>query len=95
MSFAKLTLGHQWCADEWPEYVEVDHNGGMGDGPRRYVPESTCRVVRVVRCRDCVFTEEEGRFCNFFTDESGEISIPASVEPDGFCAWGKPREGDS
>ena len=45
MSFAKLTLGHQWGADEWPEYVEVDHNGGMGDGPRRYVPESTCRVV--------------------------------------------------
>ena len=49
------------------------------------------RRKRVVCCRDCVFTEEEGRFCNFFTDESGEISIPASVEPDGFCAWGEPR----
>ena len=49
------------------------------------------RRERVVRCRDCVFTEEEGRVCNFFTDESGEISIPASVEPDGFCAWGEPR----
>lgn len=46
MSFAKLTLGYQWGADEWPECVEVDHNGGRGDGPRRYVPESTCRVVR-------------------------------------------------
>lgn len=55
-----------------------------------YIPSE-----RVVRCRDCVFTEEEGRFCNFFTDESVEISIPASVEPDGFCAWGKPMKEDS
>ncbi len=45
MSFAKLTLGHQWRAEEWPEHVEVNHNGGRGDGPRRYVPERTCRAV--------------------------------------------------
>ena len=45
MSFAKLTLGHQWGADEWPKYVEVDHNGGRGCGPRRYAPVRTCRYV--------------------------------------------------
>lgn len=58
MSFAKLTLGHQWGADEWPKYVEVDHNGGRGCGPRRYAPVRTCRNVHhvpefIFECSEC------------------------------------------
>ena len=44
MSFTNLSLGHNWPAGEWPEYVEVDHDDGRGAGPRRYVPERTCRM---------------------------------------------------
>ena len=61
MSFTNLSLGHNWEADEWPEHVEVDHDDGRGDGPRRYVPERTCRKVpgrmkygrRVPKCSEC------------------------------------------
>lgn len=45
MSWTNLSLGHNWPTGEWPEYVEVDHDDGRGDGPRRYVPERTCRIV--------------------------------------------------
>lgn len=42
---------------------------------------------RVVRCRDCRWSfEERGElWCR------GIVGPP--IEPDGFCAWGKPREG--
>ena len=45
---------------------------------------------RVVRCRDCVYAEpmplsySDRLICAHFDD--------MSVEPDGFCAWGEPRE---
>ena len=42
MSWTNLSLGYNWSAGEWPEYVEVDHDDGRGSGPRRYVPERTC-----------------------------------------------------
>ena len=45
MSWTNLSLGHNWPADEWPEYIEVDHDDGCGAGPRRYVPERTCRMT--------------------------------------------------
>lgn len=50
------------------------------------------RRERVVRCRDCVHwrrpTDREGSRCT---------GAMAFVEPttDGFCAWGKPREGEA
>lgn len=50
---------------------------------------------QIVRCKDCVRSENGGTLCGFFAgyepvaggDEYAEFS--ASVEPDGFCAWGK------
>ena len=45
MSWTNLSLGHNWPADEWPEYVEVDHDDGRGGRPVRYVPERTCHYV--------------------------------------------------
>ncbi len=40
MSHTNLALGANWDG-EWPEYVEVSHEGA--DDGRRYVPERTCR----------------------------------------------------
>lgn len=52
------------------------------------------RRERVVRCRDCEHGWNDGTCCDYFTDfDDGKI-IPASVEPDGFCAWGKERGGE-
>ena len=57
MSWTNLSLGHNWPSGEWPEYVEVDHDDGRGDGPRRYVPERTCRMGATTddeyRCGEC------------------------------------------
>lgn len=46
----------------------------------------------VVRCRDCKYAESmqlafsDRLICAYFDD--------MSVEPEGFCAWGEPREGE-
>ena len=45
MSWTNLSLGCGWADDEWPEYVEVCHEGAPDQGVR-YVPERTCRYVR-------------------------------------------------
>lgn len=53
------------------------------------------RSERVVRCRDCVnsFSHIGGLCCgNFSNFEDGHYEV---VTPEGFCAWGEPREGDS
>ena len=50
------------------------------------------RRERVVRCRDCERSWNDGRTCSFFSDFDDGHIIPASVYPDGFCAWGEPRE---
>lgn len=42
MSHTNMILG-RWRADEWPEYVEVSHEG-MREASRRYVPERTCKM---------------------------------------------------
>lgn len=52
----------------------------------------------IVRCRDCEHANKGGTLCNFFAswvpvaggDEYEDM--PADVEPDGFCKWGKRRE---
>lgn len=54
----------------------------------------------IVRCRDCEHSRKDGTLCMFFAswepipdgDEFAEI--PADVEPDGFCAWGKHKVVD-
>ena len=51
----------------------------------------------IVRCRDCEDSRKNGTLCMFFAawypiaggDEYQEV--PAEVEPDGFCKWGKAK----
>ena len=63
-----------------PVTVEAKFKGGE---VRRYPQEIR---ERVVRCRDCrrSFEERGELWCR------GIVGPP--VEPDGFCAWGEPRE---
>ena len=52
------------------------------------------RRERVTRCRDCVdhFSHNGSMVCgNFSNPEDGYYVV---VQPDGFCSWGEPREGD-
>lgn len=59
-------------------YIEYDPATGEG---REIDPFKSPDLVAVVRCRDCKFK-----------DEPWNCAAPYFVEPDGFCAWGKPRE---
>lgn len=59
MSWTNLLLGHNWPSGEWPEYVEVSHEG-VRDPGRRYVPERTYHPKRVgtsyhtsIMCSSC------------------------------------------
>lgn len=47
-----LILGANWAHDEWPEYVEVTHEGGAGG--RRYVPKRTCSMAYDSVCENYV-----------------------------------------
>lgn len=58
---------------------------------------------RVVRCRDCKYAMEHRSKSILGTELvtltcsgpiQGAYSEGADVEPDGFCAWGEPREVD-
>ena len=44
MSHTNLVLGANWPSDEWPESVDVMHEG-VGDS-LKYVPERTCKMQR-------------------------------------------------
>lgn len=66
---------------------------------RREVADPPMRVdlVQVVRCRDCKYVTDEGYGCKYFSHYEQGASyrwedVPAEVEPDGFCAWGKRKE---
>lgn len=48
MSHTNLLLGGNWDAGEWPEWVDVGHEGARDS--RRYVPERTCSWVRDEDC---------------------------------------------
>lgn len=50
------------------------------------------RREEIVRCRDCAHSWKDGTSCNYFSDFDDGLIIPAIVEPDGFCAWGRKRE---
>lgn len=45
MSHTNLVLGGNWGKGEWPEFVDVGHEGSS-DG-RRYLPQRTCHVEHV------------------------------------------------
>lgn len=53
---------------------------------------------RIVRCRDCDFSQKDGTCCILFAGwepiEGGDEYelVSADVEPDGFCKWGARRE---
>ena len=58
---------------------------------------------RVVRCRDCKHATEHRSKSIFGTElvtltcsgpVQGAYSEGADVEPDGFCSWAEPREGE-
>lgn len=55
--------------------------------------------IPIARCRDCKHAANNGYSCTFFGRREYVGSyrwedVPAEVEPDGFCAWGK-RAGDA
>ena len=45
MTHTNLVLGGNWHADEWPDYVSVEHDDGRDRGAVKYVPELACRIV--------------------------------------------------
>lgn len=47
------------------------------------------RRERIVRCRDCKFSDSMGYQCRWF---HGDYPTHAQVQPEGFCAWGERRE---
>ena len=50
---------------------------------------------RVVRCRDCgrAYQRGDALYCSrYLRCGSNDRPAPLPVEPDGFCAWGEPRE---
>ena len=44
MPHTNLVLGANWSADEWPESVDVMHEG-VGDS-LKYIPKRTCTMQR-------------------------------------------------
>lgn len=44
------------------------------------------KLTEIVRCRDCKFCMAymAGTYCDYMAH---------AIEPDGFCAWGKRKEG--
>ena len=56
------------------------------------------RRERIVRCRDCRHGRKGEPFkCTLFFGIGDCLDVPvlAKVDPDGFCAWGEPREDGS
>ena len=46
----------------------------------------------IVRCRDCKFGVDGGKYCAEGCADSWDWRC---VEPDGFCAWGERRKNDN
>lgn len=69
------------------EYIYAETHYGYTDGTSLGTKQE--KREEIVRCRDCAgFTETwDGWECERF---SGEYH---RAEPDGFCAWGKRKEG--
>lgn len=72
------------------QVIESQKVGGVTYGTVKPLRE---RRERVVRCRDCEHGMGGGNLCSMFALPLGDGHIiPADVNPDGFCAWGVPRE---
>ena len=50
-------------------------------------------VAPVVRCKGCKYSckDRNGRTCEGYWYELSEFAVP--VKDDGFCSYGKPKEG--
>ena len=55
MSHTNLVLGANWHSEEWPESVDVMHEG-VGYS-RRYVPERTCEFIPFIEDDGSIFVE--------------------------------------
>ena len=73
-------------------------------GKALIVPDYIDTSKEIVRCRDCKYSsisfEETRTTCRFWAlndyDESNSshgYTLYPCVKPDGFCAWGKRKEG--
>lgn len=56
--------------------------------------------IPVVRCRNCKHATDECYGCKHFSHYEHGASyrwedVSADVDPDGFCAWGEPKEVDA
>ena len=80
------------------EYICAD----LSERPGCKVSPFWERRERVVRCRDCEYATEHRSKSIIGTELvtitcsgpiQGGYSDGADVEPEGFCAWGVPREG--
>ena len=56
MSYTNLLLGGNWPRGEWPDHVEVGHEGEACC--KAYVPERTCRMVDCHTHDTCVVNRE-------------------------------------
>ena len=79
------------------EHIVDLPNGGAADEYTRLHGAKTLYGYNlheeIVRCRDCMYSWVDGTLCNFWMrDYNFENPTPSSVEPDGFCKWGKSRE---
>lgn len=82
MSHTNLVLGGNWEKGEWPEFVDVGHEGSS-DG-RRYLPQRTCQMeqssgyfrteVMTWFCSECgspIYNDVEPSFCPYCGGDGG------------------------
>ena len=86
------------------EYVVVNPvtvEAEFGDGRVERFPQEIREFI--VRCRDCKYAMEHRSKSILGTELvtltcsgpiQGAYSEGTDVEPEGFCAWGEPREGE-
>ena len=51
--------------------------------------DSAMRITPIVRCRDCKFGVDGGKYCAEGCADSWDWR---NVEPDGFCSWAERRD---
>ena len=88
-------------ADEFAEYIYGMRVKTSEDGRVWEMTPQSERRERIVRCRDCEHAMEHRSKSILGTELvtltcsgpiQGAYSEGADVEPEGFCAWGEPRE---
>lgn len=79
-------------ADDFAEYIYGTRVKTSEDGRVWEMTPQSERRERVVRCRDCEHAITSYR--DGLPRCAGPLVMEATlVSPEGFCAWGEPREG--